>query len=55
MILVQLQDPSIQDATTLADLLPAQDREIAEFVARQIVACKGEKVLYILDGWDELP
>ncbi len=32
-----------------------QDRETAESVARKIVACKGQKALFILDGWDELP
>ncbi len=55
VILVQLRDPEVQAATRLADLLPADDDAMAESVASQIVACKGEKVLFVLDGWDELP
>ncbi len=55
VILVQLRDPKIQAATTLADLLPARDSAMAESVASQIVACDGEKVMFVLDGWDELP
>ncbi len=55
VILVRLRDPKVQEATALADLLPAQDREMAKSVARQIVACKGQRVLFILDEWDELP
>ncbi len=55
VILVQLRDPEVQAATRLADLLPADDDAMAESVATQIEACKGEKVLFILDGWDELP
>ncbi len=55
VILVYLRDPKVQAATTLANLLPAQHRAMAESVASQIVACKGRKVLFILDGWDELP
>ncbi len=55
VILVQLRDPEIQAAPRLADLLPADDYAMAESVASQIVECKGEKVLFVLDGWDELP
>ncbi len=55
VILVQLRDPEVQAATRLADLLPADNNAMAETVASQIEACKGEKVLFVLDGWDELP
>ncbi len=54
VILVQLRDPEVQAATRLADLLPADNNAMAESVASQIEACKGEKVLFVLDGWDEL-
>ncbi len=55
VIMVQLRDPEVQAATRLADFLPTDDDAMAESVASQIVACKGEKVLFVLDGWDELP
>ncbi len=55
MILVQLRDPEVQAVTQLADILPARDNAMAESVASQIMTCEGEKVLFVLDGWDELP
>ncbi len=55
VILVQLRDPEVQAATGLKNILPSQDRAMAESVARRITACKGRRVLFVLDGWDELP
>ncbi len=55
VILVQLRDLEVQAATQLADFLLADDDAMAELVASQIAACKGEKVLFVLDGWNELP
>ena len=55
MIFVQLQDPELQHAQSFVDLLPAENRETAEQAAAEIMAVKGKGVLWILDGWDELP
>ena len=55
VILVRLRDPAVQDATNLADLLPGRDDEMRKQAARKICANDGEGVLFILDGWDELP
>ena len=55
VILVQLRDPELQRAQTFVDLLPAENRETAEQAAAEIMAVKGRGVLWILDGWDELP
>ena len=55
VILVQLRDHSVQNARSIADLLPNKDRAMAEQAAEQIVATEGRGVLWILDGWDELP
>ena len=55
IILVQLRDPAVQNAQTLADLLPCQDKEMSAQVARAIIETNGRGVLWILDGWDELP
>ena len=55
VILVQLRDHSVQSARSIADLLPNKDRAMAEQAAEQITATEGRGVLWILDGWDELP
>ncbi len=55
MIFVQLRDPAIQSARSIADLLPHRDDQMAEEVYSEIKARDGEGVLFILDGWDELP
>ena len=55
VILVQLRDPRVQSAQSITDLLPCESRSIAEQVAAEIMAVKGSGVLWILDGFDELP
>ena len=55
VILVQLRDPAVQSAKSIADLLPSRDDQMAEEVARAITASDGRGVLWVLDGFDELP
>ena len=55
VVLVRLRDPVVQNAQTIADLLPCQDKEMSGQVARAIANIDGRGVLWILDGWDELP
>ena len=55
VILVQLRDPKVQSAQSIADMLPSKDRAMAERAATEIIAIEGSGVLWILDGWDELP
>ena len=55
VILVQLRDPTVQSAKSIADLLPCEDRAMAKQAASDIMSVKGSSVLWILDGWDELP
>ena len=52
VILVQLRDPAVRRAQTIADLLPVEN---AEEIAAELVATNGRGVLWVLDGWDELP
>ena len=54
-IFVSLRDPNIQQARSIADLLPRQDPEMVQQVARKINMTNGREVLFILDGSDELP
>ena len=55
VVLVYLRDQAIQNATTLADILPARNQEMSKIVASQIQDCDGQNVLFIFDGWDEFP
>ena len=42
----------MQRAQTIADLLPVENNEE---IATELVATNGRGVLWVLDGWDELP
>ena len=53
VVLVRIQDPEAQKACEIAELFPAQGRSMAESVAAEIVECRGRKVLFVVDGWDE--
>ena len=55
VILVQLRDPAVQSVKSIADLLPCPDIETAQQVADVIKATNGRGVLWVLDGFDELP
>ena len=53
VVLIRIRDPEAQKACEIVELLPAQDRSMAESVAAEMVACRGRKVLFVIDGWDE--
>ena len=55
VVLVRLRDPLIGKAKTVADLLPCVDKAMANEAETAIKAQYGEGVLWVLDGWDELP
>ena len=55
VILVRLRDPEVQKADSIEDLLPCRDDAMACRIANEIKARDGRKILWILDGWDELP
>ena len=55
VILIQLRDPAVQNAKGLADLLPCPDTKTAQLLAGILMEMKCQDVLFILDGWDELP
>ena len=55
VILVQLRDPAVQSAQAITDLMPCRDEEMAHQIASVIRANDGKDVLWVLDGWDELP
>ena len=55
VILVQLRDPAVQRAQTIADLLSIENVAVAQKLATELIATNGRGVLWVLDGWDELP
>ena len=55
VILVQLRDPAVQSAENLSDLLPCSDTATAHLLAKTILEMRCQGVLFVVDGWDELP
>ena len=53
VVFVQLRDPAIQSAKSLADLFPAQLKSVAREVVSRMETKGGEGSLFVLDGWDE--
>ena len=55
VILVKLRDPLVQKAKCLIDLLPCVDKAMAIQAEAIIKSNYGKGILWVLDGWDELP
>ena len=54
VILLPLRDPEIQEAKNIKDLLLILDDDMREGVFKEIVKCNGEKICFVLEGFDEL-
>lgn len=50
-----LRDPQIEAFTSVDDLFFHDSTEISAAVVRQVKKSGGKDVLFVLDGWDELP
>ena len=55
VVLAYLRDEAIQNANTLADILPTRNPEMSQNVASRLQATDGRNVLFVFDGWDEFP
>ena len=55
VVFVQLRDPAIQSAKSLADLFPAHLKSVAREVVSRMETKGGEGLFFVLDGWDEFP
>ena len=53
VIRVPLRDEAIQNASCLADIIPARSQEEARAIARVIIDSLGSEGLLLFDGWDE--
>ena len=55
LIHVQMNDPQLQEAKHLPDLIPYPDKKFCQEVATAIVDQRGKGVCFLLDGLDEAP
>ena len=55
VVFIQLRDPAIHSAKLLEDLIPAGSKSQAEAVVEVLGAKQGRGMLWVMDGWDELP
>ena len=55
VILLRLREKQVQEARNIEDLCFHRSRKLRQAVAAEIEACEGRDVLFILDGFDELP
>jgi len=53
VVFVELRDPNVRKAQSIADLLPAGNAQERSEAAQWIKDRKGKGVLFVMDGWDE--
>ena len=55
VILVRLREQIVQNAKGLGDMLPRRNNSMGGEMEEVLSMCNGQDVLFIFDGWDELP
>ena len=55
VVLVKLRDNNVFNAKKLADILPKKNKEMGPEIEKELIVDDGKHVLFIFDGWDELP
>ena len=55
VLLLKLRERRVQNATSLEDLIYHDDERFRREVVNEVWKCEGEGVLFILDGFDEMP
>ena len=55
VILARLREHVVQMAASIADFLPQHSKARGEVIEEELIASNGKGVLFVLDGWDELP
>ena len=54
-VLLRLREREVQQIESIADLFPHVDQDLQKSVAKDVLGREGKGVLFILDGYDELP
>ena len=55
VIIVKLRDLYTQNARSIAELIPRRNESMGQEIVERITNDDGNNVLFVLDGWDELP
>ena len=55
VLLLKLRERRVQNATSLEDLIHHEDKRFQRKVVNEVRKCEGEGVLFMLDGFDEMP
>ena len=55
VVLLRLRDPKVQKLENVGNLFPHVDQHLQESVAKEVMNREGKGVLFVLDGFDELP
>ena len=55
VVLLRLRERSVQQIQNLSSLFPHHDSELRQSVAKEVLENEGDRVLFVLDGFDELP
>ena len=54
-VLLRLREREVQQIVSIADLFPHENKQLRQSVAEEVLSSEGMGVLFILDGYDELP
>ena len=54
-VLLRLREKEVQQIIKVADLFPHGDEQLQQSVTKEVLGREGKGVLFILDGYDELP
>ena len=54
-VLLRLREREVQQIERVPDLFPHVDNDLQQSIAKEIIDRNGKRVLFILDGYDELP
>ena len=55
VVLLRLREKRVQSIQNISDLFYHEDSDLVQAVTEEVVACQGKNVLFVLDGFDELP
>ena len=54
-VLLRLREREVQQIKRVADLFPHENEQLQQIVTEEVLGREGKRVLFILDGYDELP
>ena len=55
VVLLRLREKRVQGIQNISDIFYHEDSDLVQAVTKEVVACQGKNVLFVLDGFDELP